>query len=382
MRRLLILLAACAIGHDFVAAQHANPFPDTIHSDTPRWRSSVPWTAGSNPTLVIGSQEGDESVLFDRIVAVFMTREHVIVGDGGSKSVRVFTHGGTLVRAFGREGEGPGELRDLTRLWLDTDGAPVAYDARLKRLTIYRPSEHLIVPVRGTAAFVTPFGRLRNGLFVTGTPHLSQLGGAHGDILEDFTTVWVGSEQHREIARVPNRGRMVFGTSEWTRYPFLPLTVGPAVAVGSSGFVVGHGTTPELRYFDQEGQPSLLISWSPPRQRVSRAIRSEVGEILVKAQRDQAAWRRFVRDVPYPEYLPLFDQVAIDASGVTWVRNFDHTGRAAEIWTVIDSDGHWLGELSLPRGFQATHFGEAQVAGILRDDLGVERAAILPLKRR
>lgn len=382
MRTLPSILLVVAMWSSAAAAQPSIPL---VHSRSPAWATpNAGWRVEPEPLIKLGLQEGPPHLLFDRIVGVYISEGFVVVGDGGAKEVRILTRTGDLVRKFGREGDGPGEMRDLTRLWLDPAGRPAAYDGALKRLTIYRENDRpLTIPVQGASAFVTPLGRMANGMFVTATPLRSRLGGEHGDILIDSMTFWVGADAHRTIARFPNRSRMVFATPEWMRYPFVPLAVGPVAAVVESGFVLGHGDTAELLFYDSTGAQIRTVRWDAARERVTDRMKEELGALLVEDQReaDRPAWRRFVREVPYPEYIPLFDAVHIDPAGATWVRSYSYRRNQPERWTVFSAEGRWLGYVTLPESFRATHFTENEVAGVARDHLGVERAVVYRLIR-
>lgn len=59
----------------------------------------------------------------------------IVVADGGSRQLRMFTSEGRAVAAFGREGDGPGEFRRVR--WVGRCGGPsiVVFDALRQRVT-------------------------------------------------------------------------------------------------------------------------------------------------------------------------------------------------------------------------------------------------------
>src|SRR5690606_23536502 len=69
--------------------------------------------------------------------AVRLGDGRVLVANTGSGEVRFFGADGTLLRTVGREGEGPGEFRALSRLYVLPGDSLLATDVSLDRLTVF-----------------------------------------------------------------------------------------------------------------------------------------------------------------------------------------------------------------------------------------------------
>lgn len=67
----------------------------------------------------------------------------------------------------------------------------------------------------------------------------------------------------------------------------------------------------------------------------------------------------------------------LDETGALWVS----TDAARRHWRIFVDSAAPAAEATLPDGFEAREFGRDAVAGILRDSLGLERAAVLALRR-
>lgn len=94
------------------------------------------WSLSGEPTVVIGVAQGPGPSTFHDIRGVVRAGPDVIVvADGGSKQIRVFSSAGEFLRSFGRDGDGPREFRAIAWLELCGGTAIVAYDSRRHRVT-------------------------------------------------------------------------------------------------------------------------------------------------------------------------------------------------------------------------------------------------------
>jgi hypothetical protein len=94
------------------------------------------WRVGERPTLVIGTVDGPPSSVFQDIRGVMTADDTlVVVADGGSKQLRVFTNVGRAVTAFGSEGDGPREFRAIYRAERCGGSSIVVYDLLRRRVT-------------------------------------------------------------------------------------------------------------------------------------------------------------------------------------------------------------------------------------------------------
>lgn len=82
-----------------------------------------------------------------------------------------------------------------------------------------------------------------------------------------------------------------------------------------------------------------------------------------------------------PGHLPAFTHIFIDDLDHLWVGRDGDRSRHPATFDILDPDGWFLGRLELPR-LRLMQIGPDFVAGVAANDLGVERAVILPLGRR
>src|SRR5688572_2784934 len=87
------------------------------------------------PVARIGCMDCDGPALFSGIQAVALDDAHVYILDRSAPFVRVFTTSGRSVRAFGRAGSGPGELRLAIAVAPRPNGELEVFDMTLRRHT-------------------------------------------------------------------------------------------------------------------------------------------------------------------------------------------------------------------------------------------------------
>jgi len=72
--------------------------------------------------------------------------------------------------------------------------------------------------------------------------------------------------------------------------------------------------------------------------------------------------------------MPTHSNVVFDAARNLWVENYrlPWDNDSPRIWSVFDPEGRWLGDVELPNGLRVYEIGEDHIAGVQRDDMGVE----------
>lgn len=90
------------------------------------------------PTLEIGVLEGDEDYILQNVVSVLPTASgNVVVADAGASEVLTYDGQGSFVRRWGGRGEGPGEFRNLIRLYSLGPDSLMALDGWTGRVSLF-----------------------------------------------------------------------------------------------------------------------------------------------------------------------------------------------------------------------------------------------------
>ncbi len=152
----VVLLAACS-GGDEAPADSEN---------------GATWLVDAEPVFTVGQVEGPDEALLTRVTAVHRLPDGgVMIADGGGPSIRIHGPSGALLRAFGREGQGPGEFRSIWGAWVSSPDTVVALDLGVSRLTRFTLEGEVvdtrrIVPGEGTPDLYE--GSFSDGGFVIG----------------------------------------------------------------------------------------------------------------------------------------------------------------------------------------------------------------------
>ena len=96
---------------------------------------------------------------------------------------------------------------------------------------------------------------------------------------------------------------------------------------------------------------------------------------------DSAAWARYLRETPFPERMPLYRRLLVDAQRNLWAERFRPFRESESSWYVFDEQGVWLGEVATPPGLSIFEIGTDYVLGVRRDELDVPFVVVIPLDR-
>lgn len=346
------------------------------------------WRLGP-PALVVGEEVG---ILFDDIADVFVRDDRVYVTDRGARTIQAFDRAtGQLIATAGREGEGPGEFRFVG--WVGDCGndAIVAPDLGLDRVSVFSLDlEHIRTFALDAARLVAiqcvgPHGFV--GIKRTSDPllHLGRqipMEPYVGTV--DLVLFAPDGSLQQMIGTFPAEDRFRVAWSDGRGYDILPLVWGlwPVVESYQQGFVFGTGDSWSLARYDAEGNALDALALDQGRLAVSRAHVDEYVRRAVAASRNPERDRRFYSDYPFPSHFPAYADVIVSESGFTWVEQFSAPYPEPDPhWKVFAPDGALAATADLPKGFELMWVGDTQVAGVVRDELGVQSMELRPILR-
>ena len=383
----LALLPVLALGAATACAQRE---PDAVievdsagvrivENRAPAWPPGTEWRVDPEPVFRLGDAGDDPSSSFFRIVDVaLLAGGEIIVVDGGSAEVRRYDAAGRHLWSTGGRGEGPGEFRFPRYLGRRDDGAFLIWDRGLLRLSVIENGEVTLAERRNApdgSTFIAE-GLFDDGAWLVAYPQSVSLpeGAAWTD------TIRLGRydpvlEEHVELPTVPGP-RWVWTGQSMLPVPFSPrslrATVGNRVAVAS-------GSVPEVSVHDPDGSLAARYRIAREREPVTESDVGQVIESLVElGQGSAAVWRQWRDDMEVPAYEPAFDQLLADGNGNLWAQRFtaDLLTREPPSWDVFGPAGTWLGVVATPGGMVVNAIRDGLVAGVYRDELGVEYVSV------
>ena len=291
----------------------------------------------------------DDLDLVEVVGAVLLPDSSLVIADKASPNLTFLHPDGSLRARVGREGEGPGEFSEISRIGLTSDGSLFAYDRALRRFT-FLDREGGVIGVQRSGCTVArgevvPLSDVNRQAFIgvlETRPNLPP-GVQRGPLFlvacagtqESLDTLgeWAGKERH--VA--PNRwtavgfgrsalydgrgGRTVVGTND-----SLDLTLHEGTVVRTQ--VRGGSSMRMVTPAEREEWTSLYLDMFPEIVRPDRRRRVEQSEI---------------RDA-----YPAFGSIKVDARGRMWIGDYANLSDEQRLWTVLAADGTPVGSVHLP----------------------------------
>lgn len=130
------------------------------------------WDVAGEPDVSIGVVQGDDRYQMHQVFgAVRLPDGDIAVMNAGSGELRIYAPDGTFVSAHGRAGEGPGEFRGPSRMYLIRDTI-IIHDSRLQRLSLHDLTGAFIEnrPMPQTTGRFPPDNWLHDRSWIDGPP--------------------------------------------------------------------------------------------------------------------------------------------------------------------------------------------------------------------
>ena len=406
-------LAACGSGNETPYEARSVIERDSaairiVESTAPAWGTDRGREVAPLPHVVIGASaspvEDRDEVPLHRVQGTrFLPDGGIVVANAGASEVMVFDTVGALVTRFGGRGEGPGELRNIVSTHIcGGDSIAVVDGGRTLHLfgrdgTFARRKQFQL---GGRPALIQGVStNCRRAL----VQQRIRMPAADRQGLTEDVFAWIDS--FSEMVDTVSSAELL---EAWTRTfgggarPWvIPWgTSGRAHATRNDRFVVGNGRIPELRRYDSGDGLQLILRWSARPRPVGAADRRHYGErrmeFLAWAPPNEPETRLLfpaLDEYPeVPETKPFFDRILLDNQGRIWARVFPEESFGlfdsrlpgltifTETWTVFDSAGVWLGDLTLPERFELHDIDGDRLLGVARDALDTETVQVLLLR--
>lgn len=384
MTRLRSILVACLITTVSALDAHAQ-------GALPQWQLSP------SPIVRIG-EEGDANREFQRVVGVVrLPTGEIVVGNGGSQELRVFSAAGVFLRTLSRRGQGPGEIQSLAAIVHNRDTVfAIEQSPGPSQLHIFTLADgfrsRALLRASNAPRGVSAMGRLassellvRQGGFSVATPP------PLGTLQRDSMTLGV--------LRVGDPGEVVwlgtFPNNTWYSYnlssgpvktTLARFTLGPSLASVAAGDHVWIGDTGTgfIRLFDAAGKPAgtLTVPF------VSRPF-SELALARAKARALEAATNTDLRnrieglyasDIR-PPVTPRFSRLIAGVAGEVWIESYQEDPGAATQVVVVSASGRPMATLIVPPNVTIYEGGADYAVGVETDGDGIQRVVQLRLRR-
>lgn len=360
-----------------------------VENHDPVWSQGEQWEVSWTPSSIIGVTDGDGDYLLDDVRGVRRLSDgRILVVNGGTAELRFYDDQGRFLAAAGGRGGGPGEFDRYPMQLLPTPGDTL--------VLLDTPSWN-VVRFDGQGAFLDR-RQLDRSLVAAEVP-----AGSYAESVTLLPTGGFMAPVH-EIPpspeptghRRPGGYLIVSAAGESTflepfpSFDFSSIAFGRSslLAVGQHSLALGDNATYEIVIHTPRGELVQRIR----NMRPNRSVRAEdlmaVRESLVRSARSseqEAEWGRAFDAADHPATFPAFSAIFIDRLDHVWVRHpppVQGDSDSPVNWDIYDSDGVFLGELTLPVGLSLHDVGEDYILGVKYDSLGVERVQLHALTRR
>ncbi len=379
-----------ALAIALLAAMHACAAPDP--------KSATPFELDATPRLSIGVESSDSTDAYElsRIYDVHRLPDgRILVPNSDPPELRLFDSTGRHLRNIGRSGAGPNEFEAFSSLQVFTSGDQlVAPDGGALRVHVYDKDLTFLETRRFvlSTAVSRPFLR---GIFADGTwlvlayENGGRISGPAGSVIESRFSLLrydTSGALLDSLGTFAGAKRYAHEFNGFTRFPYIPLSTSPIQGVAGNSLVVLRGDKPELEYYDLSGKLTRVATWQRERVRSADIIdaytKADLATIPAADTRSRMTDEDYYkRDLPIPEYAPLYQELVVDAGERVWLERFRFPrDTAARVWDVISPQGAWLGVVRTPPQLTVYRIGTDFLLGRSLDSLGVERVELYGLR--
>lgn len=368
-----------------------------VTSSAPVWGDAPAWTVDSTPITRIGDAADSGAALLIGITGVRLLGDgRVAVVSNDEKAVLYFDPQRRPMGRTGRAGNGPGEFRQVV-LVASTRDSLLLWDYELDRATMIDPGGRVdrtfpfAAPDSASQYGFAPAAQFDDGsILVAGRigATIGQASGARRDPVPLARASATGAVE-QALATIPGNEQLVVSTSQYVSAMERPFGRRSVIGTSGSRTLVATGDRDEVMVLGRGGQVEAL--WRI--QRAPRAI--DAGDLETQAARQRAQAQQLpaafasamlatIDSAGVPTALPPYDQLIVDETGATWLR--DDAGpirrdTVAGRWTVFDRKGRWLGAVVTPPRLVIHQITRDRVVGVWTDQDGVEQVRVHPLRR-
>jgi hypothetical protein len=330
-----------------------------------------------------------EAPLYRVSEALRLEDGRVVAADAGNNRLVVFEADGRVSSTLGREGDGPGEFRNMLvmRPWIAD--SLVVWDDRARRVSVITPEATFARSFSLTLPADVPFARVLGvypdgsflGMSFTNMGQPPEAGLQRAPIrLHHFAP---DGTHAATVGEVP--GTEVFYTTDASGqvglYP--PHFYRSGHHLASDRLLVAPNDRWELTFRSAEGEPVQIVRWLKlPTPVTADAVAASLERLMERtSEARRAATRAVAGELDIHGTMPAFDDAFYDRLGRVWLQDYDPSRGDLSEWTVVGPAGELIAAATVPRGLQFRDAGPDWVLVRVLDELGVERLLLATIER-
>lgn len=361
-----------------------------IETSVPTWTEATAWRVGPEPILDIGGRP--EESLFRVASPRILPSDRLVLYDGGRCKIRFYDLRGRALSRFGRCGQGPGDLDDVSGIWPWRGDSILVVDQFPQRVSVFDASGELgrtaSVPTDAELPFPFVRGVLADGSLVLSglkNPAPPPAPGVEASRITVAVTRGLDGPLHI-MGTYPGPSIRYSEFRGGIGRDRLPFTASTYVAVAADSIFVGVTDRYEVAVHDSGGTLRSIIRRSHRPVAVERRDMDWLMDrrlAQVETEEQRRAVRESFRDLSHAEWMPAFGvpewpgsaeggpSLLADETGHLWVFRHYRPGAYRNEWDVFSPDGVWLGNVVMPDRFEPSQIGADFVVGVWRDSLDI-----------
>ena len=385
---LLCGVVACSDGDSGtpLVVQRDSAGVHIVEAMRPLWGDSSLWRIDPDPVVDLTLSGTGPAHEFYRARSMKQRPDgSLMIADGSSRQVRVFSATGEFQASFGGEGDGPGEFRSLRRIENAGDTLAAFGDARV---TVAAP-DLSVVRTFGVDFFTTDLHYLSGSAIL---PEMSRpalpMDGLTGLVrrpeplvlvdLEGALVDSIGEMRGPELYVLVRDGSYVGSAALWFANRSHVAALGQHILRGSSDMM-------QVEELDMSGNLVRILRIPDyPLDLSAAQIATERSYVLDRFPPGSTSVIKTVLEaVPASDTRPVFADILVDPSGAVWLELYrgESEQDQPQEWLVLDADGTWLGTVGVPDRFTVSDITMDAVLGVWEDELGVDHPQVLRLTR-
>ena len=365
----------------------------------PTWGDNEGWSLSDAPTVSIGDTARGEDYTFDRVVgALRLSDGAIVVANAGSQQLRWYDASGSFLVSAG--GSGTGEVTFTSLEWLGRFGSEsiIAYDGMNLRTSIFTAdgaflrSSSLIMTFQAAPGAVRGVFADSSLLVVRGARHWirAMQGQANapqglrrgptlafrhssedGSFLNGLGT-YFGSEQ---IFRT--------GRTQIVHVNARPFGRSAVLTTAGNNLYVGSQDEYQIRVVNNLDSLTTLVRLERDNAPVTQdhIDRYKNARLANVHPRERAAREARLDSLPFPETMPAYSTILVDAADNLWVADHRPFGIEQPVWTVFDPSFRMLGSVETPLRLMIFDIGRDYVLGRWREASGTESIRVYALEK-
>jgi hypothetical protein len=388
-----LLIAACSGGGGEWAGTITDSAGVKIVSNTDRgiWTAATQWTVEED--LRVGALEGDPNYQFGQIGFITVGSDgRMFVVDGQAQQVRVFSAVGDYELSFGGPGGGPGELGPGALFVLRSAGDTILVpDMANRRINRYAPDGSSIgsSPLELEKGLPMLYRNTTSGTIAQQVRPLSLPDLPATDSMDAIVLLAPDGSVTDTLIKFPSGGTISLGggTPEINLY-----STEPSWDIRDDLKVLyGRNETYRIGMYSAGGLLERVITKPfermPVTDRDKDAVMGSLERLWSQAGVPTELIPRLRALVGFGAFFPAFATIQAGPQGTTWIQ---HVQRASDLseeqlenyniieesggsdWDVFDSEGRFLGIVTMPDRFAPRVFSGDRIYGVWRDELDVQ----------